>query len=83
MRKYLLSMMLVASTSGIQAIEINDSLHLQEVVVTGTRSATDTRYLPQTVTVIERDLLTNQYQKVRKIRRIPSPMALRVSFKAS
>ena len=54
--------MLVASTSGIQAIEINDSLHLQEVVVTGTRSATDTRYLPQTVTVIERDLLTNQYQ---------------------
>lgn len=62
MRKYLLSMMLVASTSGIHAIEINDSLHLQEVVVTGTRSATDTRYLPQTVTVIERDLLTNQYQ---------------------
>ena len=62
MKKYLLSMMLVASTSGIQAIEINDSLHLQEVVVTGTRSATDTRYLPQTVTVIERDLLTNQYQ---------------------
>ena len=54
--------MLVASTLGIQAIEINDSLHLQEVVVTGTRSATDTRYLPQTVTVIERDLLTNQYQ---------------------
>ena len=62
MKKYLLTMMLVASTSGIQAIEINDSLHLQEVVVTGTRSATDTRYLPQTVTVIERDLLTNQYQ---------------------
>ena len=62
MKKHLLSMMLVASTSGIHAIEINDSLHLQEVVVTGTRSATDTRYLPQTVTVIERDLLTNQYQ---------------------
>ncbi len=62
MKKYLLSMMLVASTSGIHAIEVNDSLHLQEVVVTGTRSATDTRYLPQTVTVIERDLLTNQYQ---------------------
>ena len=62
MKKYLLTMMLVASTSGIHAIEINDSLHLQEVVVTGTRSATDTRYLPQTVTVIERDLLTNQYQ---------------------
>lgn len=62
MKKYLLTMMLVASTSGIHAIEVNDSLHLQEVVVTGTRSATDTRYLPQTVTVIERDLLTNQYQ---------------------
>ena len=62
MKKYLLTMMLVASTSSIQAIEVNDSLHLQEVVVTGTRSATDTRYLPQTVTVIERDLLTNQYQ---------------------
>ncbi len=39
-----------------------DSLALQEVVVTGTRNATDVRHLPMTVTVIGREKLTEQHQ---------------------
>ena len=39
-----------------------DSLSLQEVVVTGTRDAVDVRHLPMTVTVIDRDKLTEQHQ---------------------
>ena len=41
---------------------VNDSLQLQEVVVTGTRNATDVRHLPMTVTVIGRETLTAQHQ---------------------
>ena len=44
------------------AAEVNDSIKLGEVIVTGTRNATDARYLPQTVTVIDRRQLTEQYQ---------------------
>ena len=40
----------------------SDSLHLQEVVVTGTRNATDIRHLPMTVTVVNRQTLTEQHQ---------------------
>lgn len=40
----------------------SDSLALQEVVVTGTRNATDVRHLPMTVTVINRETLTEQHQ---------------------
>jgi iron complex outermembrane receptor protein len=43
-------------------INLADSLALQEVVVTGTRSATDVRHLPMTVTVIGRDMLTAEHQ---------------------
>ena len=46
----------------VSAEIINDSLSLQEVVVTGTRNATDVRYLPMTVTVIGRETLTEQHQ---------------------
>ena len=42
--------------------QIADSLALQEVVVTGTRNATDVRHLPMTVNVIERQQLTEQHQ---------------------
>ncbi len=41
---------------------LNDSLSLQEVVVTGTRHAADVRHLPMTVTVIDRKTLTEQHQ---------------------
>ena len=44
------------------AEEVNDSLALQEVVVTGTRQATDVRHLPMTVTVVGREELTRQHQ---------------------
>ena len=44
------------------AEELKDSLSLQEVVVTGTRHATDVRHLPMTVTVISRDKLVEQRQ---------------------
>jgi len=39
-----------------------DSLALEEVVVTGTRNAVDVRHLPMTVSVIERETLTEQHQ---------------------
>ena len=42
--------------------ETADSLALQEIVVTGTRNATDVRHLPMTVTVISRETLTAQHQ---------------------
>ena len=46
----------------VSAEVINDSLSLQEVVVTGTRNATDVRHLPMTVTVVGREILTEQHQ---------------------
>ena len=46
----------------VSAEIINDSLSLQEVVVTGTRNATDVRHLPMTVTVVGRETLTEQHQ---------------------
>ena len=40
--------------------EVVDSLSLDEVVVTGTRNVTDVRHLPMTVTVVNRETLTEQ-----------------------
>ena len=40
-----------------------DSLRLDEVVVTGTRYATDVRHLPMTVTTVNRGALTSQYRQ--------------------
>ena len=59
-----LCLMLVASATvySAHAESATDSLTLQEVVVTGTRNATDVRHLPMTVTVIGREKLTEQYQ---------------------
>lgn len=50
---------MMAAISGAQTA---DSLSLQEVVVTGTRNATDVRHLPMTVNVIGRQQLTEQHQ---------------------
>ena len=52
-------MMLMASTASFAQ---GDSIALQEIVVTGTRNATDVRHLPMTVTVIDRDMLTAEHQ---------------------
>ena len=59
-----LFIMLVVSATGYSAHaeSVTDSLTLQEVVVTGTRNATEVRHLPMTVTVIGRKTLTEQYQ---------------------
>ena len=62
MKKLFLILMLTTVVVGSRAEEINDSMKLQDVVVTGTRNATDVRFLPQTVTVISREKLTEQYQ---------------------
>lgn len=62
MRRNILTLMLVAVAAGINAEEVTDSMNLQDVVVTGTRNATDVRYLPMTVSVIGRQTLTEQYQ---------------------
>ena len=46
----------------VYADNFADSLALQEVVVTGTRNATDVRHLPMTVTVVDRFTLTADHQ---------------------
>ncbi len=48
--------------AGIAQAQTADTLALQEVVVTGTRNATDVRHLPMTVTVIDRPMLTAEHQ---------------------
>ncbi len=48
--------------TAVSGAQTADSLALQEVVVTGTRNATDVRYLPMTVNVIGRQQLTEQHQ---------------------
>ncbi len=49
-------------TSTAATAQTADSLALDEVVVTGTRNATDVRHLPMTVTVVGRQQLTEQHQ---------------------
>ena len=43
-------------------INVADSLEIGEVVVTGTRNATDVRHLPMTVTIVDRTTLTAEHQ---------------------
>ncbi len=57
--KFLMMMTVLVSTA---AQSQTDSLQLQDVVVTGTRNATDVRHLPMTVTVVGRETLTEQHQ---------------------
>lgn len=60
MKKILSSLLAFTVAMGVHAQK--DSLQLQEVVVTGTRNATDVRHLPMTVTIIDRNQLTEQHQ---------------------
>ena len=55
-------MFLTSVAAASVAVAQSDSLQLQDVVVTGTRHATDIRHLPMTVTVIDRQTLTEQHQ---------------------
>lgn len=58
--KRLLSVLVATAAGTFLWAQPNDSLLLSEVVVTGTRQATDIRHLPMTVTVIDRSQLTAQ-----------------------
>ena len=54
--------MLSLQAVGASGFAQRDSVALQEVVVTGTRSAADVRHLPMTVSVTDRKTLTAQHQ---------------------
>ena len=58
----MMTMLLSALPSGMCAENLADSLALQEVVVTGSRGATDVRHLPMTVTIVDRMTLTAEHQ---------------------
>ena len=60
--KKIVSLTIVALTVLVARAQTADSVSLAEVVVTGTRNATDVRHLPMTVTVIQREALTEQHQ---------------------
>ena len=63
MKKVLFLIILGLTTVVVQAqVLLMDSLSLGEVVVTGTRNAVDARHLPMTVTIIDRQTLTEQHQ---------------------
>ena len=53
--------LLLAAVSTLSFAQ-TDSIPLSEVVVTGTRNAVDVRHLPMTVTIIDRETLTEQHQ---------------------
>ena len=55
-------MLMCGMMTAVTIAQTVDSLALKEVVVTGTRNATDVRHLPMTVTVIDRGLLTADHQ---------------------
>ena len=56
----ILSLAICGLMTTMAQAQTTDSLTLHEVVVTGTRHATDVRHLPMTVTVIGREQLTEQ-----------------------
>ncbi len=62
MTKKMLLVLMASAASTLLFAEVPDSLSLEEVVVTGTRAATDIRHLPMTVTVIDRNALTAEHQ---------------------
>ena len=60
MKRIILSTLI--ATAACNAMAQNDTIALTDVVVTGTRNATDVRHLPMTVTVVKRETLTAQHQ---------------------
>jgi iron complex outermembrane receptor protein len=55
-------MMTAVPSQQMYADNLADSLEIGEVVVTGTRNATDVRHLPMTVTIVDRATLTAEHQ---------------------
>ena len=65
MKKHFSLILLALTATTIQAQNlqlVEDTIPLNEVVVTGTRNAVEVRHLPMTVTVINRTTLTEQHQ---------------------
>jgi iron complex outermembrane receptor protein len=60
--KFAIMVLATANATIMNAEVLDDSLQLKEIVVTGTRNATDVRHLPMVVTVIDRDQLTADHQ---------------------
>ena len=60
MKRIILSTLI--AMAACNAMAQNDTIALTDVVVTGTRNATDVRHLPMTVTVVNRETLTAQHQ---------------------
>lgn len=60
--KRLFSLLVLSAASTTLFAQSDSIQHLNEVVVTGTRSAVDVRHLPMTVTVVGRDKLVEQHQ---------------------
>lgn len=58
------STLALAQSDSLQFSDLRSEggIAMQEVVVTGTRHATDVRHLPMTVTVIDRNVLTEQHR---------------------
>lgn len=55
----LLALLSVSSSNAAETLVVADSIQqISEVVVTGTRNATDIRHLPLTVTIVDRNKLT-------------------------
>ena len=52
----------VAMATAVCASAQDKNYELQDVVVTGTRNATDQRHLPLTVTVVDNEKLNEQYR---------------------
>ena len=66
-RNYIFAAALLAATAApapaaTDATEAADSVGLGEVVVTGTRNATDIRHLPMTISVMDRQKLTENFR---------------------
>lgn len=54
--------LLLSLSTAASAQSLRDTISINDVVVTGTRNATDVRHLPMTVTVVDRPTLTQQQQ---------------------
>ena len=63
MKKKIFIMALAACSCAVNAVEPVDSVSLENITVTGVRSAADIRQLPFTVTTISKEVLNENYRQ--------------------
>ena len=63
MRNIVLSIMLITSATVFAAEPLDSVQHIDEVIITGTRNETSARYIPMTVTTVDREVLTNKFSQ--------------------